>query len=147
MFEEIIAGSCLCMLSIQDIKRKAVDLRILAVMFFIAIAVKIYMCIAGESCDIKPVLIAMIIGAAMVITAHFTHMIGIGDGVVMALMCFMVGVKIAVAMLLAALFLVAIAALFMIITDKVKCSSGRINRAIPLIPFMLVAYMGVLFCT
>ena len=147
MIEEIIAGSCLCVLSVQDIKRKAVDLRILAVMFFIAIAVKIYICIAGESCDIKPMLIAMIIGAAMVITAHFTHMIGIGDGIVMALICFIVGVQMAVAMLLAALFLVALVAMFMIITDKVKCSNGRINREITLIPFMLVAYMGVLFCT
>jgi leader peptidase (prepilin peptidase) / N-methyltransferase len=133
---KIITIMWLCLCSLQDVKKKQINLKLILCGFLILIigsnlvdTIAFWNRIAGFS-----------LGLILIILNPITKgQIGIGDGLIVSCIGLCFGFTETALILMISLFISAIFSLFLLVVKKVNR-----NYTIPFIPFILIGYLGVL---
>lgn len=135
----IFLGIWLLVCSIQDVKRKEIHIALLLAGMITSIVLSIFLI----DISIESRIIGVFLGGTL-IGLHFLSrgQIGIADGLIVSGLGLGLGFSISSAILLLSLFLSAVVSLFLIVLKKVKRKT-----TIPFVPFLFVAYLGVILFT
>ena len=140
--EGMIMLAGLAVMSLTDIKRKAVPVYMIAVMGLLAAGIKAAECLSGYSrIDIYEVLIISGVTAVFTVICLVSRMMGAADALVMGIIAMVTGIKKAVSVFFMAMMLACIISGILLIVKKIKRKD-----VIPFIPFLLVSYAGVMIC-
>ena len=142
MIEKLLVLFFLIILSFQDIKRKSVSL-ILLIAMYIAGSVFCVFRFKSEAgiYDYQELILALIVVLILTVFSAFFKMIGMGDVLVVGLILMFFGGYHAICIFLVALFLASVFSSALLIAGKIKP-----KEKIPFIPFMFIAFTGVIFC-
>ncbi len=132
MWQWIILGGFLLIGTIQDIKYKA-----LTPMICIAVAVMVAGMIFLNDRDWMNCFLGLIPGIVVLLFAFFSRQaIGYGDGIVITILGFALGMKKGFCITLAAFLVASVVALSFLISQKAKRKTE-----LPFVPFLAVAFM------
>lgn len=132
----------LLIMGITDIKRKAVPLWMLIIFSIFSIIIKV-ICLIREKqtiWGIHLIYFFIFVGITMLISIY-GKMIGLADMILIGLIAFLDGMRIALGVLLTSLFLVSVFAGILLLLKKAKT-----NDSIAFLPFVLFSYVGVILC-
>ena len=132
----------LLIMGITDIKRKAVPLWMLIIFSIFSIIIKV-ICLIREKQTIGGIhliYLFVFVGITMLISIY-GKMIGLADMILIGLIAFLDGMRIALGVLLTSLFLVSVFAGILLLLKKAKT-----NDSIAFLPFVLFSYVGVILC-
>ena len=129
-------------MGIIDIKKKAVPLALLIIFSVMSILLKLVSAIRDRQ-QIETVYFIFILIYAMVtiFVSVWGQMLGMADMIILGVLSFLAGIQKAVWVLLMALFLVSISAAILLVLKRVKAKDR-----IAFIPYMFLAYLGVILC-
>ena len=132
----------LLVMGIIDIKKKAVPLALLIIFSVMSILLKLVSAIRDRQ-QIETVYFIFILIYAMVtiFVSVWGQMLGMADMIILGVLSFLAGIQKAVGFLLMALFLVSISAAILLVLKRVKAKDR-----IAFIPYMFLAYLGVILC-
>ena len=132
----------LLVMGIIDIKKKAVPLALLIIFSVMSILLKLVSAIRDRQ-QIETVYFIFILIYAMVtiFVSVWGQMLGMADMIILGVLSFLAGIQKAVWVLLMALFLVSISAAILLVLKRVKAKDR-----IAFIPYMFLAYLGVILC-
>ena len=132
----------LLVMGIIDIKKKAVPLALLIIFSVMSILLKLVSAIRDRQ-QIETVYFIFILIYAMVtiFVSVWGQMLGMADMIILGVLSFLAGIQKAVVVLLMALFLVSISAAILLVLKRVKAKDR-----IAFIPYMFLAYLGVILC-
>ena len=132
----------LLMMGITDIKRKAVPLWMLIIFSIFSIIIKV-ICLIREKqtiWGIHLIYFFIFVGITMLISIY-GKMLGLADMILIGLIAFLDGMRMALGVLLTSLFLVSVFASILLLLKKVKTKDS-----IAFLPFVLFSYVGVILC-
>lgn len=132
----------LLIMGITDIKRKAVPLWMLIIFSIFSIIIKV-ICLIREKQTIGGIHLIyffIFVGITMLISIY-GKMLGLADMILIGLIAFLDGMRMALGVLLTSLFLVSVFAGILLLLKKVKT-----NDSIAFLPFVLFSYVGVILC-
>lgn len=132
----------LLIMGITDIKRKAVPLWMLIIFSIFSIIIKV-ICLIREKqtiWGIHLIYFFIFVGITMLISIY-GKMIGLADMILIGLIAFLDGMRMALGVLLISLFLVSVFAGILLLLKKVKTKDS-----IAFLPFVLFSYVGVILC-
>ena len=132
----------LLIMGITDIKRKAVPLWMLIIFSIFSIIIKV-ICLIREKQTIGGIhliYIFVFVGITMLISIY-GKMLGLADMILIGLIAFLDGMRMALGVLLTSLFLVSVFAGILLLLKKVKTKDS-----IAFLPFVLFSYVGVILC-
>jgi len=132
----------LLIMGITDIKRKAVPLWMLIIFSIFSIIIKV-ICLIREKqtiWGIHLIYFFVFVGITMLISIY-GKMIGLADMILIGLIAFLDGMRMALGVLLISLFLVSVFAGILLLLKKVKTKDS-----IAFLPFVLFSYVGVILC-
>lgn len=132
----------LLIMGITDIKRKAVPLWMLIIFFIFSIIIKV-ICLIREKqtiWGIHLIYFFIFVGITMLISIY-GKMLGLADMILIELIAFLDGMRMALGVLLTSLFLVSVFAGILLLLKKVKTKDS-----IAFLPFVLFSYVGVILC-
>lgn len=132
----------LLIMGITDIKRKAVPLWMLIIFSIFSIIIKV-ICLIREKqtiWGIHLIYFFVFVGITMLISIY-GKMIGLADMILIGLIAFLDGMRMALGVLLISLFLVSVFAGILLLLKKVKTKDN-----IAFLPFVLFSYVGVILC-
>ena len=139
----VIALVLLSVCTYSDIRERNIYMLPIAVSVLIAVCVWVLDLMINPR-DIlleemyKWILLPLVVGiVAVLFTKMFSMYIGMGDGYLLASLCMIVGVDMAMKTLCIAMMLCGICGIIYLILDKK-------SEQIPFAPFMLVAFLGML---
>ena len=126
----------LLVMGIIDIKKKAVPLALMSILLKLVSAIR-------DRQQIETVYFIFILIYAMVtiFVSVWGQMLGMADMIILGVLSFLAGIQKAVGVLLMALFLVSISAAILLVLKRVKAKDR-----IAFIPYMFLAYLGVILC-
>lgn len=132
----------LCILSIQDIKRRKISIKsILILAIFIPAAVwidyKIYGCVP----EVKHMMWSLVTGGFISVAGMLSGLMGAGDGIVVAFIGLLTDWRFAVAVFLLALFIISVVGAVILVLKK-----AGLKQEMPFIPFLFLSVLGVLPC-
>lgn len=132
----------LLIMGITDIKRKAVPLWMLIIFSIFSIIIKV-ICLIREKQTIEGIHLIyffIFVGITMLISIY-GKMLGLADMILIGLIAFLDGMRMALGVLLTSLFLVSVFAGILLLLKKVKTKDS-----IAFLPFVLFSYVGVILC-
>ncbi len=132
----------LLIMGITDIKRKAVPLWMLIIFSIFSIIIKV-ICLIREKqtiWGIHLIYFFIFVGITMLISIY-GKMLGLADMILIGLIAFLDGMRMALGVLLTSLFLVSVFASILLLLKKVKTKDS-----IAFLPFVLFSYVGVILC-
>lgn len=132
----------LLIMGITDIKRKAVPLWMLIIFSIFSIIIKV-ICLIREKqtiWGIHLIYFFIFVGITMLISIY-GKMLGLADMILIGLIAFLDGMRMALGVLLTSLFLVSVFAGILLLLKKVKTKDS-----IAFLPFVLFSYVGVMLC-
>lgn len=132
----------LLIMGITDIKRKAVPLWMLIIFSIFSISIKV-ICLIREKQTIEGIHLIyffIFVGITMLISIY-GKMLGLADMILIGLIAFLDGMRMALGVLLTSLFLVSVFAGILLLLKKVKTKDS-----IAFLPFVLFSYVGVILC-
>ena len=132
----------LLIMGITDIKRKAVPLWMLIIFSIFSIIIKV-ICLIREKQRIEGIHLIyffIFVGITMLISIY-GKMLGLADMILIGLIAFLDGMRMALGVLLTSLFLVSVFAGILLLLKKVKTKDS-----IAFLPFVLFSYVGVILC-
>ncbi len=132
----------LLIMGITDIKRKAVPLWMLIIFSIFSIIIKV-ICLIREKqtiWGIHLIYFFIFVGITMLISIY-GKMLGLADMILIGLIAFLDGMRMALGVLLTSLFLVSVFAGILLLLKKVKTKDS-----IAFLPFVLFSYVGVILC-
>ena len=132
----------LLIMGITDIKRKAVPLWMLIIFSIFSIIIKV-ICLIREKqtiWGIHLIYFFIFVGITMLISIY-GKMLGLADMILIGLIAFLDGMRMALGVLLTSLFLVSVFAGILLLLKIVKTKDS-----IAFLPFFLFSYVGVILC-
>ncbi|BCN32931.1 prepilin peptidase [Anaeromicropila herbilytica] len=136
MISTIVLGVILFIFGIIDIRHKEIPNLYFVVSAILTIGLSLFQ----RNTSIFNGLLGITVGIVLIIISKVTRgKIGIGDGITFCITGLILGVNVNLQMLMFALFLSAIYAIFLLIFKKVNR-----QHTIPFLPFVFVGYLGVL---
>lgn len=137
MKEIIIVGSLLLISSLLDICYKKISLILLTLYFLGGLVWRIGFC----NISVIAVLSGITIGMFMLLISKLSNgAVGMGDGLLLIVTGCLLGIRKNLMLLFVGLVVAALVSLFLIVIKKVKK-----NYEIPFVPFLLIAYVGMVF--
>ena len=132
----------LLIMGITDIKRKAVPLWMLIIFSIFSIIIKV-ICLIREKQTIWGIhlIYFFIFVCITMLISIYGKMLGLADMILIGLIAFLDGMRMALGVLLTSLFLVSVFAGILLLLKKVKTKDS-----IAFLPFVLFSYVGVILC-
>lgn len=132
----------LLVMGIIDIKKKAVPLALLIIFSVMSILLKLVSAIRDrQQIETGYFIFILIYAMVTIFVSVWGQMLGMADMIILWVLSFLAGIQKAVGVLLMALFLVSISAAILLVLKRVKAKDR-----IAFIPYMFLAYLGVILC-
>lgn len=132
----------LLVMGIIDIKKKAVPLALLIIFSVMSILLKLVSAIRDrQQIETGYFIFILIYAMVTIFVSVWGQMLGMADMIILGVLSFLAGIQKAVWVLLMALFLVSISAAILLVLKRVKAKDR-----IAFIPYMFLAYLGVILC-
>lgn len=132
----------LLVMGIIDIKKKAVPLALLIIFLVMSILLKLVSAIRDrQQIETGYFIFILIYAMVTIFVSVWGQMLGMADMIILWVLSFLAGIQKAVGVLLMALFLVSISAAILLVLKRVKAKDR-----IAFIPYMFLAYLGVILC-
>lgn len=132
----------LLVMGIIDIKKKAVPLALLIIFSVMSILLKLVSAIRDrQQIETGYFIFILIYAMVTIFVSVWGQMLGMADMIILGVLSFLAGIQKAVVVLLMALFLVSISAVILLVLKRVKAKDR-----IAFIPYMFLAYLGVILC-
>lgn len=132
----------LLVMGIIDIKKKAVPLALLIIFSVMSILLKLVSAIRDrQQIETGYFIFILIYAMVTIFVSVWGQMLGMADMIILGVLSFLAGIQKAVEVLLMALFLVSISAVILLVLKRVKAKDR-----IAFIPYMFLAYLGVILC-
>lgn len=132
----------LLVMGIIDIKKKAVPLALLIIFSVMSILLKLVSAIRDrQQIETGYFIFILIYAMVTIFVSVWGQMLGMADMIILRVLSFLAGIQKAVGVLLMALFLVSISAVILLVLKRVKAKDR-----IAFIPYMFLAYLGVILC-
>lgn len=132
----------LLVMGIIDIKKKAVPLALLIIFSVMSILLKLVSAIRDrQQIETGYFIFILIYAMVTIFVSVWGQMLGMADMIILGVLSFLAGIQKAVEVLLMALFLVSISAAILLVLKRVKAKDR-----IAFIPYMFLAYLGVILC-
>lgn len=129
-------------MGIIDIKKKAVPLALLIIFLVMSILLKLVSAIRDrQQIETGYFIFILIYAMVTIFVSVWGQMLGMADMIILWVLSFLAGIQKAVGVLLMALFLVSISAAILLVLKRVKAKDR-----IAFIPYMFLAYLGVILC-
>lgn len=134
--------SWLFIMGVIDIKKKAIPLIVLIIFSGTSILLKIIFIISdNQQIGIGYIFFILLYTAITIFVSGWGQVLGLADMVILGILAFTVGIFKAAGVLLISLFLASVFAAILLILKKAKAKDQ-----IAFIPFVFLAYMGVVLC-
>lgn len=137
MIKTIILLVCMLVISIEDARCKSVPVWQLGAML---LAFGMYMWIFQDA-NIENMVAGIMIGLFLIFISRATGWIGVGDGIVIGIVCAFMGWLFVTQMFIIAVTLMSLTSMLLLMFKVVK-----MKYEIPFIPYMFLSAMGVLAC-
>ena len=134
---KVIVALFLIFETVEDIRKKSVSLLWIVIAGILACGFTI----ATQNVEVKEILMGLAIGIAVMLLGYFTNCIGVGDGAVLTVIGVLIGGKLSLGVFLIGMTLAAFISLILLLFKRVA-----LKQEIPFVPYMLVAYLGVILC-
>ena len=132
----------LLVMGIIDIKKKAVPLALLIIFSVMSILLKLVSAIRDrQQIETGYFIFILIYAMGTIFVSVWGQMLGMADMIILGVLSFLAGIQKAVGVVLMALFLVSISAAILLVLKRVKAKDR-----IAFIPYMFLAYLGVILC-
>ena len=132
----------LLVMGIIDIKKKAVPLALLIIFSVMSILLKLVSAIRDrQQIETGYFIFILIYAMVTIFVSVWGQMLGMADMIILGVLSFLSFIQKAVGVLLMALFLVSISAVILLVLKRVKAKDR-----IAFIPYMFLAYLGVILC-
>jgi Flp pilus assembly protein protease CpaA len=124
-------------ISIEDVRYKSVPVWQLGAML---LAFGMYMWIFRDA-NIENMIAGIMIGLFLIFISRATGWIGVGDGIVIGIVCALMGWLFVTQMFIIAVTLMSLTSMLLLMFKVVK-----MKYEIPFVPYMFLSAMGVLAC-
>ncbi len=132
----------LLVMGIIDIKKKAVPLALLIIFSVMSILLKLVSAIRDrQQIETGYFIFILIYAMVTIFVSVWGQMLGMADMIILGVLSLLAGIQKAVGGLLMALFLVSKYAAILLVLKRVKAKDR-----IAFIPYMFLAYLGVILC-
>ena len=123
--------------TVEDVRKKSISLLWIVITGVLACGFTI----VTENVEIKEIIIGIAIGIAIMLLGYFTNCIGVGDGAVLTVIGILIGGKLSLGVFVVGMTLAATISLVLLMFRRVA-----LKQEIPFVPYMLIAYLGVILC-
>lgn len=135
--KEIILLICMLTMSIEDVRYKSIPVWQVGTMLLVFVIYMLYF----HDFGMENVLIGVTVGTLLLAICRMTGWLGVGDGIVIGIICVFMGWLFAAQIFIMAITLMSLTSMILLTFKIVK-----IKYEMPFIPYLFVSAVGVLAC-